>query len=175
MANFFLRYLLKINRSSLRKAIITDQIKRISRIVHTDRTFLCQSLDEHGNTPLLFAMQYASLSTIRFLLESHAHPDQPNTHNFQTPLGFLATTACSPEHPDESQLALQMATLLLDHGAYIDKPSPCVIKGHDGREYPVTETPLMSAVRTRNMPMVTLLVERKANLNFTDKQSQLRP
>jgi ankyrin repeat protein len=175
MPNFLLSLLFKPNRAALRSAIIHDNTNEICRIIKEKRVYLCQQLDEQGNNALLCAIQYASPSTVGLLLQHAAHPDQPNFVTFQTPLGLLASTTFTDEQSNETRTAVELAVILLDHGAYVDKCSTYTLKDNDGNDFVTSETPLMSAVRTGNLPMATLLVERNADLNYTDKFTQYRP
>ena len=175
MSKYFLSYVFKKNRAAFRAAIFKNDRKKLLRYIKAECLYLCQKIDDEGNTAVLIAIQYAFPSTLRFLLEHNAHPDQPNTLTFQTPLSLLSSTSYSAEQFDQSQLAIEMANILFDHGAYVDKCSTYVLKDQVDNETIAIETPLMSAVRTKNLPMATLLVEKKANLNYTEKTSQLRP
>lgn len=175
LSKCFLSYSLKNNRAAFRSAIYKTDRKKLLRFIKADRLYLCLTIDEFGNTALLLAIQYGFPSIARFFLENNAHPDQPNFQTFQTPLGYLSSANFSTEQVDDNRLAIEMAKILFDHGAYVDKCSTYVLKDHFGNESVAVETPLMSAARTGNLPMATLLVEKNANLNYTEKTSGLRP
>jgi ankyrin repeat protein len=174
MSKLILSYLFKTNLASFRSAIINDDTDRICRTLDIERDFLNKNIDGEGNTALLLAIEYASPLTVRLLLEQGAHPDQPNTITFQTPLGFIASKVYEDYNSYKAQRTLEMAKILLDHGAYVDKPSPRNYKDENNKDYSGKETPLMTAVRKRNLPIVKLFIERKANVNYVERQSQIR-
>ncbi|CAF1352444.1 unnamed protein product [Rotaria magnacalcarata] len=175
MLKILFSYLFKTSLSAFRAAILANNTNRICRILNLNRDYIHKELDVQGNTPLLLAMKYASSSTVRLLLEAGASPDQPNFLTFQTPLGLLAVTVYENDRLHEARIALEMANILLDYGAYVDQPSIYKYADEDGHGYVITETPLMIAVRTRNLPIATLFVERKANVNYVEKLFENRP
>jgi ankyrin repeat protein len=156
MSKLILSYLFKTNLASFRSAIINDDTDRICRTLDIERDFLNKNIDGEGNTALLLAI------------------DQPNKITFQTPLGFIASKVYEDYNSYKAQRTLEMAKILLDHGAYVDKPSPRNYKDENNKDYSGKETPLMTAVRKRNLPIVKLFIERKANVNYVERQSQIR-
>lgn len=176
MSKTLFSYLFKTNFSSFHAAILANNTNRIRRILSVKHDYIHRELDDAGNTALLVAIKYASLSMVRLLLEQGASPDQSNFLTFQTPLGLLAATVYEDDQSREAKKALELANLLLDHGAYIEKPSIYQnVDDDDGTHYMISETPLMTAVRTRNLPMAILFIERKANVNYVEKIFQNRP
>ena len=170
----FLSLFYKTNLNAFRTAILTNDTNRICRILDVERAHICKELDNAGNTALLLAIQYASPLTVRVLLEQGAHPDQTNFNTFQTPLSVLAAMSFEKNECHGAKTALEMATILLDHGAFIDKPTLYKFTDESGTDYSIRETPLMIAVRTKNLPMATLFVERKANVNYCEKLTDNR-
>ncbi|CAF3296941.1 unnamed protein product [Rotaria socialis] len=175
MLKILLSYLFKTSLSAFRAAILANNTNRICRILNVNGDYIHKELDVQGNTPLLLAMKYTSSSTVRLLLEQGASPDQPNSLTFQTPLGLLAATVYENDRLHEARIALEMANILLDHGAYVDQPSIYKYADEDGHSYVITETPLMIAVRTSNLPIATLFIERQANVNYVEKLFENRP
>ena len=175
MSKLLLSYVFKTNLSTFREAILANNTNRICRILDVERSYISKELDNAGNTALLLAIKFASPLTVQLLLQQGAHPDQTHFATFQTPLSLLASTVYDNNQVHQAKLALEMATMLLDHDAYVDKPSPFKSTDDNGEEYMIKETPLMTAVRTKNLPMATLFVERKANVNYIEKQSENRP
>jgi ankyrin repeat protein len=175
MSKILLSYIFKTNLSSFRAAILANNTNKICRILDIERNYISNELDNAGNTALLLAIKYASPLTVKLLLQQGAHPDQTNFITFQTPLSLLASTTYDDDQTHLAKLALEMATILLDHDAYVDKPSSFESIDENGKEYVIKETPLMTAVRTKNLPMATLFVERQANVNYIEKQSGNRP
>jgi len=175
MSKILLSYIFKTNLSSFRAAISANNTNKICRILDIERNYISNELDNAGNTALLLAIKYASPLTVKLLLQQGAHPDQTNFITFQTPLSLLASTTYDDDQTHLAKLALEMATILLDHDAYVDKPSSFESIDENGKEYVIKETPLMTAVRTKNLPMATLFVERQANVNYIEKQSGNRP
>jgi ankyrin repeat protein len=174
MSKIFFSIFLKTNLSAFRAAILANDTNRICRILDIERKHICKELDDEGNTALLLAIKYASPLTVCVLLEQGAHPDKSNCLDFQTPLSSLAARSYENTQSHEAKIALEMAMILLDHGAYIDKLSPYTLTDEDGESYSIKETPLMTAVRTKNLPMATLFVERRAHVNYVDKETQNR-
>lgn len=175
MSKYFLSLFFKTNLSAFRSAILSNDTNRICRILDMEREHISKELDTSGNTALLLAIKYATPLTVRVLLEQGAHPDQTNAITFQTPLSLLASKTYGNDQTQEMKIAVEMAILLLDHGAYVDKPSPYKFIDSSGKEYLIRETPLMTAVRTKHFLLAKLLVERKANVNYFDKQTENRP
>lgn len=175
MSKILFSYLFKTHLATFHAAILSDNTNKICRILNSRPDYISKELDGAGNTALFLAIKYASSSTVRVLLEQGASPDQPNPYTFQTPLGLLAATFYESDQSDEAKIALEMANILLDYGAYVDEPSLYRDTYEDDMEYIMMETPLMTAVRTRNLPLATLFIERKANVNYVEKQFQTRP
>ncbi|CAF2377679.1 unnamed protein product [Rotaria sp. Silwood2] len=175
MSKIFFSYLFKTNLSALHAAILSDNTNKICRILDVKRDYIHKELDNKGNTALLLAMKHASPVTVRLLLEEGASPDQPNFVTFQTPLGFIAATVYEKDQLQVAKLALEMAVILLDHGADVDKPSPYTCLDENGKGYVIMETPLMTAVRTRSLPLAKLFVQKKANVNYIEKIFENRP
>ncbi len=175
MSKLLLSYLFKTHMAAFRSAIIEDNTDKICRILDIEHDYLNKHIDSDGNTALLLAIGHGSPLTIRLLLEQGAQPDLPNENTFQTPLSLLASKVYKDHDSYKAHRALEMAEILLDYGAYIDKPSPNNYKDEYNRLYSCKETPLMTAVRRRNLPIATLLIERKANVNYMERQSQTRP
>ena len=173
--SIILSYLFKTNLAGLRAAILDDNTDRICRILDIEREYLNRAIDGDGNTALLLAIQHASALTVRLLLEQGAHPDNPNTVTFQTPLGLIASIVYEDFESYKAQRTLEMAKILLSHGAYVDKPSLRIYRDEHDVDYFGKETPLMTAVRKGNLPLVTLLITQKANVNTMERQSQIRP
>jgi hypothetical protein len=175
MAKIIMSYLFKTNLTAFRAAIVANNTNKICRILDIERSHLSKPLDGDGNSALIFAIKHASPLTVQLLLNQGAQPDQPHPHTSLTPLSILASTTYDDHHTREAKIALEMATILLGHDAYVDKPSPFTYTDQTGTQYDVRETPLMTAVRTRNLALATLLVDRKANVNYIEKQSKHRP
>lgn len=174
MSTILLSYLFKTQLSAFRSAISHNDTNQICRILDIDRTYINKQLDANGNTALLLAIKYASPLTLQLLLEQGAQPDQSNYITQQTPLSILASTFYHNDHQHQMKTILDMTTILLDYGAYVDKPSLFTLKDQYDQEYIAKETPLMTAVRMKNLSMVTLLMKRKANVNYMEKQSECR-
>ena len=174
MSKLLLSYIFKTNLAAFRSAILDENTDKICRILDFERDFLNKDIDSEGNTALLLAIQYTSPLTVRLLLDHGAQPDQPNAISFQTPLGLLASKVYDDYYSYKAQRTLEMTKILLDYGAYVDKPQPCIYKDEHYKDYTGKETPLMKAVRKRNLPLVKLLIERKANVNYIERQSQIR-
>ncbi|CAF0896950.1 unnamed protein product [Rotaria sp. Silwood1] len=175
MSKIFFSYLFKTNLSAFHGAILADNTNKICRILDVKRDYIHKELDNKGNTALLLAVQHASPVTVLLLIEEGASPDQPNFITFQTPLGLIAATVYENDQSHAAKNILEMATILLDHGAAVDKPSPYTCLDEDGKEYVIMETPLMTAVRTRNLPLAKLFVEKNANVNYIEKIFENRP
>jgi ankyrin repeat protein len=175
MSKFFLSLFYKTNLAAFRAAILDNDTNRICRILDIEREHICKILDNAGNTALLLAIQFAAPLTVHVLLEQGAQPDQANSITYQTPLSLLASTVYEEHQYYETKSAVEMATMVLDHGAYVDKPSPYVYTDENGKEQSIRETPLMTAVRTRNFSIASVLVNRKANVNYCEKHTEYRP
>jgi len=175
MPKLILSYVFKTNLAEFRSAIRDDDTDRICRILDIERDYLNKQIDSKGNTALLLAIEYASPLTVRLLLEQGAQPDQPNRITLQTPLGLLASKVYEDYNSHKAQRTLEMAKILIDHGAYVDKPSLRMYRDENGKDYIGKETPLMISARKRNLPFAKLLIENKANVNYIERQSQIRP
>jgi ankyrin repeat protein len=175
MSKIILSYLFKTNLATIRSAILDDNTDRICRILDINRDYLNRVIDGEGNTALLLAIQHASPLTVRLLLEQGAHPDKPNAITCHTPLGIIASMVYEDFSSHKAQRTLEMAKILLDHGAYVDKPSLRIYRDENNVGYFGKETPLMTAVRKQNLPLVTLLITQKANVNTMERKSQIRP
>ena len=171
----FVSNLFKTHLSHFRAAILANNTNRICRILDVKRHYINKQIDNAGNTALLFAIKYASPLTVELLLQQGAQPDQPNFVTLQTPLSLLASRTYDADQAYQAKLDLEIAILLLDHDAYVEKTSPFKCLGDEGKECSIYETPLMTAVRTRNLAMATLLVDREANVNYAQKHSRNRP
>lgn len=172
MSKLLFSYFFKKNLSTFRAAILANNTNRICRILDFERSYISKEIDKLGNTALLLAIQYASPLTVQLLLEQGADPDQTNFITCQTPLSLLASASYDD---NQTKIALEMAMILLDHDAYVDEPSSFASVEDNGKEIIVKETPLMTAVRTKNLPMATLFVEKNANVNYVEKQTEQRP
>lgn len=172
MSKYIRSLFFKTSLSAFRTAILTNDINRICRILDVERRYLSKQLDHHGNTALLLAIQYSSLLTIRVLLEQGAQPDQVNFVTLQTPLNILS---CRSSDTKDTNLICNIAELLLEHGAYVDKLSIVLYRDDYENEYSIRETPLMTAVRMKNHRLARLFLENKANVNYCDKETQNRP
>lgn len=175
MSKLLLSYLFKTNLATLRSAIVEDNTDKICRILDFDRELLSRDIDSEGNTPLLLAVECASPLTVRLLLDLGAVCDQPNSVTSKTPLGALAAKAYADRDSYEAQRALELVKILIENGAYVDKPIPYIYKDENSNDYSGKETPLMIAVRERNIPLVKLLIEKKADVNYIERQSGIRP
>jgi ankyrin repeat protein len=175
MPKLMLSYVFKTNLAEFRSAIRDDDTDRICRILDIERDYLNKQIDSKGHTALLLAIEYASPLTVRLLLEQGALPDQANRITLQTPLGHLASKFYEDYHSHKAQRTLEMAKILLDHGAYVNKPSLRIYRDENDKDYDGKETPLMISVRKRNLPLAKLLIEKKANVNYMERQSQIRP
>ncbi|CAF0717900.1 unnamed protein product [Adineta steineri] len=174
MSKLILSYLFKTNLSVFRSAILEENTDKICRILDFERDFLHKDIDHEGNTALLLAVDHASPLIVRLLLDHGAEPDKTNTVDSRTSLSLLASKSYDDYNSHKAQKTLEMAKILLDYGAFVDKPIPCVYQNENNKEHPGKETPLMIAVRKKNIPFVKLLLERKADVNFTDRQSEVR-
>jgi len=174
MSKLLLSYVFKTNLATFRSAILEENTDKICRILDFERDFLNTDIDSEGNTPLLLAIQYTSPVTVRLLLNHGAQPNQPNGISLQTPLSLLASKVYDDYYSHKAQRTLEMAKILLDYGAYVDKSVPCLYKDENSKDYTGKETPLMKAVRKRNLPLAKLLIERKANVNYMERQSEIR-
>ncbi|CAF1184843.1 unnamed protein product [Adineta steineri] len=175
MSKILLSYLFKTNLSAFRAAILANDTNRICRILDIERNYITKPLDGAGNTALLLAIKYATPLTVQLLLKQGAQPDQPNFVTHQTPLSLLASNIYHEDQVHDAKLALEMATILLDHDAYVDKPSSYKYTDENGKEIVIKETPLMTAVRTKNLSLATLFVDRKANINYMEQETENRP
>ncbi|CAF0880991.1 unnamed protein product [Rotaria sp. Silwood1] len=174
MSKLVLSYLFKTHLAEFRSAILDDNTDRICRILDIEREYLNKQIDSDGNTAILLAIKYASPLTVRLLLEQGALPDQSNLITFQTPLALVASTVYEDYYSHKAQKKLEMAKILLEYGAYIDKPAPHTYKDVDGQDYLAKETPLFTAVRKRNLPLAKFLIEKKANVNYVERHSDMR-
>ncbi|CAF2530370.1 unnamed protein product [Rotaria sp. Silwood2] len=174
MSKLVLSYLFKTNLAEFRSAILDDNTDRICRILDIERDCLNKQIDSDGNTALLLAIKYATPLTIRLLLEQGARPDESNLITFQTPLALVASKVYQDYHSHNAKRKLEMAEILLEYGAYVDKPAPHHYKDEDGQEYSVKETPLMTAVRQGNLPLAKLLIKKKANVHYIQRHSGMR-
>lgn len=175
MSKLVLSYLFKTNLAEFRSAIIDDNTDKICRILDIERDCLNKHIDSKGNTPLLLAIEYASPLTVCLLLEQGAQPDQQNRITCQTPLARIASKVYEDYNSHEAQRTREKAKILLEHGAYVDKPSLRIYRDENNTDYAGKETPLMISVRKRNLPLVKLLIEKKANINYIERESQIRP
>ncbi|CAF3710221.1 unnamed protein product [Rotaria socialis] len=175
MSKLILSYLFKTSVAEFRAAILDDDTDKICRILDIERDCLNKQIDSDGNTPLLLAVEYGTPLTVRLLLEQGALPDQTNGINFQTPLVLIASKVYEDYSSYKAQRSLDMAKILLDHGAYVDKPAPYTYKDENNIDYDGKETALMTAVRKKNLPLASLLIERKANVNYVERHSKMRP
>lgn len=175
MSKIILSYVFKTNLAEFRSAIMNDDTDRICRILDIEHDYIHQYIDGQGHTPLLLAIEHASPLTVRLLLEQGARPDQSNRVTSKTPLGYLASKVHEDYRSHKVKRELEMAKILLDYGAYVDKPSLRIYIDENNKDYTGKETPLMMAVRKRNFPMAKLFIERKANVNYMERQSQIRP
>ena len=175
MSKLMLSYLFKTNLSSFRTAIVEDNTDKICRILDVEREYLNKIIDSEDNTALLLAIHFASPLTVHLLLEQGARPDQANASTSLTPLGLVASKVFDDYQSSPAKKALEMGKILLEHGAFVDKPSPRSYRDEHNREYPGKETPLLTAARKKNLPMAKLLVENKGNVNYSERQSKIRP
>jgi ankyrin repeat protein len=175
MSRIILSYLFKTHLAELRSAILEDNTDKICRILDIEHDYLNRPIDSNGNTALILATQHASPLTVRLLLEQGAQPDKLNGLTFHTPLGIIASTEYEDYYSHKAQQTLEMAKILLDYGAYVDKPSLRIYRDENNKDYYGKETPLMTAVRKQNLPLVTLLIARKANVNSIERRSKIRP
>ncbi|CAF0858678.1 unnamed protein product [Rotaria sordida] len=175
MSKLILSYLFKTNLAEFRSAILDDNTDRICRILDIERDYLYRQIDSHGNTALLLAIKYASPLTVHLLLEQGAQSDQSNQTTFQTPLALIASKVYDDYHSHKAKKKLEMAKILLDYGASVDILTSHTYKDEVGQDYSSKETPLMTAVRKGNLPLATLLIERKANVNYIERHSEMRP
>ena len=174
MSKLILSYLFKTNLATFRSAIIDDDTDKICRMLDIQRDYISKNIDTVGNTALLLAIDHASTFTVRLLLEQGAQPDQPNGITSQTALDLLASKAFEDYNSNKAQRALEIAKILLDKGAFVDKPSPHLYRDESNQKYPGKETPLMTAVRQKNLPMAKLFIERKSNVNYCERHSKIR-
>ena len=175
MSKVLLSYLFKTNLATFRSAILEENTDKICRVLDFERDLLTQDIDNEGNTALLLAAEHSTPIIVRLLLDHGAVPDQTNTINLKTPLGVLASKVYDDYHSHKAQKTLEMAKILLEYGAYVDKPIPYIYKDEASADYSGKETPLMIAVRKGNLPLVKLLISKKANVNYVERQSGVRP
>jgi len=175
MSKVVFSYIFKTNLAVFRTAIIDDNTDKICRLLDIERELLTTSIDNDGNTALILAIHRGSPLTVRMLLEQGAQPDQPNSFTQQTPLGVIAAKAYEDFQSHKAQRTLEKAKILLEYGAYVDKPSVRVYQDEIQREYTAKETPLMIACRKGNLPLVKLFIEKNANVNYIERHSQIRP
>jgi ankyrin repeat protein len=121
-------------------------VAQVVKFLLTKR-FLPSVCDNYGWNAVHFAARCSSAEVMKLLLEKHASlvHTKSNKRNW-TPLGLL----CSNRFDDE---AVRVASLLLDHGAKINQ----VCGDYDN-------TPLLLACSTGRADLVSLLLERGANV-----------
>ncbi|CAF1248359.1 unnamed protein product [Adineta ricciae] len=175
MSKVLLSYLFKTNLAIFRSAILEENTDKICRVLDFERDLLTKDIDNEGNTALLLAVEHSTPIIVRLLLDHGAVPDQTNTINLRTPLGILASKVYDDYQSHKAQKTLEMAKILLEYGAYVDKPIPYIYKDEASADYSGKETPLMIAVRKGNLPLVKLLIGKKANVNYVERQSGVRP
>ncbi|UJR35082.1 hypothetical protein I4U23_027857 [Adineta vaga] len=175
MSKLLLSYVFKTNLATFRSAILEEETDKICRVLDFERDLLNQDIDNEGNTALLLAVEHSSPLVVRLLLDHGAVPDQINTVNSKTSLGLLAAKVYDDYYSHKAKKTIEIAKILLEYGAYVDKPIPYIYKDENNKEYSGKETPLMIAVRKRNLPLVKLLIEKKANVNYIERQSGIRP
>ena len=175
VSKLILSYIFKTNLAAFRSAIIEDNTDKICRILDIEHDYINKDIDSGGNTPLLLAITYGTPLTVRLLLEQGAKPDQINEVTLQTPLGLIASVVHEDYHSYRAQRLLEMGKILLEHGAYVDKPSVRNYIDDNKKEYSTKETPLMTAVRRKNIPLVKFLINNKANIHYTERQLQIQP
>jgi ankyrin repeat protein len=174
-SKLILSYIFKTNLATFRSAIIDDNTDKICRILDIEHDYINKEIDSGGNTPLLLAIKYATPLTVRLLLEQGAKPDQINEVTLQTPLGLIASASHEDYNSYKAQRLLEMGKILLEHGAYVDKPSIRSYIDDSKKEYSAKETPLMTAARRKNIPLVKFLINNKANIHYTERQLQIQP
>jgi ankyrin repeat protein len=171
MSKVMLSYVFKTNLAHFRAAVMDEDTDKICRMLDVDRDYLNKCIDTSGNTALLLAVEYTSPLTVRLLLEQGAQPDQINELTLRTPLGSVVDHC----NPLKSQRAVAMSKLLLEYGAFVDKPSLRNCVGSNKQFYLCKETPLMTAARKGHVSLVKLLLDNKANANYVERQTQMRP
>lgn len=174
MSKLAFSYLFKTNLSHFRSAIVDDDTDRICRCLDSDRQILSKTIDKRGNTALIFAIQYGSPIVVNLLLAQGADPDQVNYLTHQTPMNVLASKRLD-ENSLTSKKSIEIAKILLDNGALVDKPSPKEYLDQYDKQFPIKETPLMVAVRKKNVQLAKLLIAYKANVNYIDRTSFIQP
>lgn len=175
MSKLILSYIFKTNLAAFRSAIFDDNTDKICRLLDIEREFITKPIDNDGNTALLLAIHHASPLTVRLLLEQGAQPDQLNLVTLQTPLAIIAGKVYDDFQSNRAQRTVEKAKILLEYGAYVDKPSLRTYLDEINQNYTAKETPLMIAARKGNLPLVKLLIDKKANVNYTERHSQMRP
>lgn len=168
-------YLFKTTLANFRAAIVEDDTDRICRILDVERDYLNKCIDSEGNTALLLAIEYSSPLTVRILLDQGAQADQANFLTGMTPLGTLASKEFQDWNCSRAKKVFEMMKILLESGAFIDKPSTRTYYDEFKHEFTTRETPLMTSVRKGNLPMVKFLIEKKSNVNFSERQTKVRP
>ena len=167
-------YIFKTNLTNFRDAIINDDTDKICRFLDVERDYLNKKIDNQGNTPLILAIEYASPFTVNLLLAQGAQPDLPNLVTARTPLNLVASKHFDDYSSNEAKKMLEKAKILLENGAYVDKPAVRRYKNSSFHEYLCKETPLMASVKRQNLPMAKLLIAHKANINYAEKRSNVQ-
>jgi len=141
------------NKTIMQKAIDVKAVATVKLLIEKGasigpgtRKFVVKG-ELHGTSYLELAAA-GSLAIVKVLLEKGADPNA----------GYLTPLRRAVNYVKEG---LQIATVLLDSGADIEKRSGAL-----------DETPLMDAVKNGNKKMVDLLISKGANINVVDNKGQ---
>jgi ankyrin repeat protein len=125
----------------LRTALINGDLSTIQRIIINKQYDINITLDNEGQTPLIFASKYGNVPIVNFLLENRAKIDQGDKDG-KTPLMFASMNGHAP-----------VVELLIQKHADVNK-------GNNKQE-----TPLFWASRNGHAPVVELLIQKHADVN----------
>lgn len=144
---------------NLAKAVQDKNVKEIVEIVKSNKALINDSEPIFGKTLLMQSISHHQYEVAKLLLGLGANP---NIHDKSAGRSAIIM-ACG-----DGDINSQIISTLLDYGANVND----IEEGKRKEGNTTRNTPLMAASRRGNLPLVTFLISKGANVNYKNEYDQ---
>jgi uncharacterized protein len=140
----------------LAKAVEDNDLEKIIEISKTKKELLNLQESRFGSTLLMFAIHNHQFDTAKLLIDLGADVNIYDQYNGKSAI----ILACKDADTDP-----KIVNILLEHGANVND----IEKGKREEGNTTRDTPLINASRSGNLPLVTFLISKGANINYKNE------
>lgn len=143
----------------LAKAVEDNDLEKIIEISKTNKELLNFPASRFGSTLLMLAIHNHQFDTANLLIDLGADVNIYDQYNGKSAI----ILACKDVDTDP-----KIVSKLLDHGANVND----IEKGKREEGNTTRDTPLINACRAGNLPLVTFLISKGADINYKNEYGQ---